>query len=131
MMNQKLMLEWMWTKRSEELSYSLGIICCSYLVKSLHQPKFCLHLEIPTEIPTDKYQYMVYQYQYRPSCQYKNGIQLLSTGALPFQRATDPRATTIGAMTGVAGVAPEVTVERANVAMMKLTRILKSKDKKA
>jgi hypothetical protein len=34
-------------------------------------------------------------------------------------------------MTGVAAVAPEVMVERANVAMMKLTRILKSKEKKA
>jgi hypothetical protein len=52
-------------------------------------------------------------------------------GALPFQRANYPRATTIGAMTGAAAVAPEVMVERANVAMMKLTGILKSKDKKA
>jgi hypothetical protein len=50
--------------------------CCYYLVKPFHQPKFCLHLEIPTEIPTDQYQYMVYQYRYRPSCQYQNGIQL-------------------------------------------------------
>jgi hypothetical protein len=49
----------------------------------------------------------------------------------PFQRATEPRATTIGAMTGVAAMAPEVMVEHANVAMMKLTGILKSKDKKA
>jgi hypothetical protein len=58
----KLMLEWMWTKRSKELSCYLGIICCSYLVKPLHQPKFCLHLEIPTKIPSSKYQYMVNQY---------------------------------------------------------------------
>jgi hypothetical protein len=58
-------------------------------------------------------------------------IHATSTGAPPFQWATDPRATTVGAMTGVAAVAPEVMVERANVAMMKLIRILKSKDKKA
>ncbi len=49
-------------------------------------------------------------------------IHATSTGALPFQRATDPRATTVGAMTGVATVAPEVMVEQASVAMMKLTR---------
>ncbi len=58
-------------------------------------------------------------------------IHATSTGAPPFQQATDPRATTVGAMTGVASVAPEVMVEWANVAMIKLTRILKSKDKKA
>jgi hypothetical protein len=58
-------------------------------------------------------------------------IHATSTGAPPFQRATDRRATTVGAMTGVAAVAPEVMVERVNVAMMKLTGILKSKDKKA
>jgi hypothetical protein len=34
-------------------------------------------------------------------------------------------------MTAVVAVAPEVMVERANVAMMKLTRIPKSKEKKA
>ena len=39
------------------------------------------HLEIPTEIPTDQYQYMVYQYRYQKICQYQNGIQLQS-GAL-------------------------------------------------
>jgi hypothetical protein len=58
-------------------------------------------------------------------------IHATSTGAPPFQQATDPRAMTIGAMTGVAAVTPEVMVEQANVAMIKLTRILKSKDKKA
>jgi hypothetical protein len=58
-------------------------------------------------------------------------IHATSTGALPFQWATDPRVMTIGVMTGVAAVAPEVMVDRANVAMMKLTGILKSKDKKA
>jgi hypothetical protein len=56
-------------------------------------------------------------------------IHATSTGATPFQWATYPRATTIGAMTGVAAVVLEVMVERANVAMMKLTGILKSKEK--
>jgi hypothetical protein len=61
-----------------------------------------------------------------------SAIHATSTGATPlFQRATDPKAMIIGAMTGVAAVAPEVMVERANVAMMKLTRIFKSKEKKA
>jgi hypothetical protein len=58
-------------------------------------------------------------------------IHATSTGATPFQRATDPRATIVGVMTGVAAVAPEVMVERANVSMLKLTGILKSKEKKA
>ncbi len=58
-------------------------------------------------------------------------IHATSTGAPPFQWATDPRVMTIGAMTGVAAVVAEVMVKRANVAMTKLTGILKSKDKKA
>jgi hypothetical protein len=58
-------------------------------------------------------------------------IHATSTGAPPFQWATDPRATTVGTMTGVAAVAPKVMVEWANVAMLKLTGILKSKEKKA
>jgi hypothetical protein len=58
-------------------------------------------------------------------------IHATSTGAPPFQRATDPRATTVGVMTGVAAVVPEVMVQQANVAMMKLTGILNSKDKRA
>jgi hypothetical protein len=39
-------------------------------------PANSLVLKIPTKILTDQYQYMVYQYRYRPSCQYRNGIQL-------------------------------------------------------
>ncbi len=58
-------------------------------------------------------------------------IHATSTGATLFQQATDPKGTTVGAMTGVAAVVPEVIVERANVAMMKLTKILKSKEQKA
>jgi hypothetical protein len=41
-----------------------------------------------------------------------------------------PRAAGHGAVVGsAAGVAPEVMIEHANVAMLKLTGILKSKDK--
>ena len=58
-------------------------------------------------------------------------IHATSIVAPPFQWSTDPRVTTVGAMTGVAAVAPEVMVKQANMAMMKLTKILKSKDKKA
>ncbi len=58
-------------------------------------------------------------------------IHATSAGAMLFQWATDPRATTVGAMTGVAAMAPEGMVERANVAMMKVTGVLKSKEKKA
>ncbi len=44
--------------------------------------------------------------------------------------AASPCAAGVGAVVGsVAGVAPEVMLELANVAMLKLTGILKSKDK--
>ncbi len=39
-------------------------------------PPNSLVLKIPTKIPTGQYHYMVYQYRYRASCQYQNGIQL-------------------------------------------------------
>jgi hypothetical protein len=44
--------------------------------------------------------------------------------------AASPRAAGVGAVVGLAaGVAPEVMFEHANVAMLKLTGILTSKDK--
>ncbi len=44
--------------------------------------------------------------------------------------AASPRTTGVGAVVGpAAGVAPEVMIEHANVAMLKLTGILKLKDK--
>ena len=45
--------------------------------------------------------------------------------------ALSPRATAVDSVTGVAATAPKVMVEQANVAMLKLTGILKSKDEKA
>ena len=57
-------------------------------------------------------------------------IQATTASPTPPQRAT---ATTVGAVIGTAAIAPDVMIERANVAMMmmKLTGILKSKEKKA
>ncbi len=44
--------------------------------------------------------------------------------------AASPRAAGVGAVVGsAAGVAPDVMIERANAAMIKLTGILKSEDK--
>jgi hypothetical protein len=82
------MLEWMWMKRSEELSCSLGNICCSYLVKPLYQPKFCLHLEIPTKIPTDEYQYDI-------NTNIDQGIALFFFGVLTFWSKIAPPETCI------------------------------------
>ncbi len=56
MMNQKLMLDGMWMKRSEELSCSLGIMLF-LLSQTIISAKILLTPRIPTKIPTDKYQY--------------------------------------------------------------------------
>ena len=62
-------------------------------------------------------------------------VQTTSIAAIQATTASSnpsPRAVTVGATTATVGVIPpEVMIERANVAMMKLTGILKSKDKKA
>ena len=62
-------------------------------------------------------------------------VQTTSIAAIQATMASpnpSPRAVTVGAATANIGVIPpEVMIERANVAMMKLTGILKSKDKKA
>jgi hypothetical protein len=60
-------------------------------------------------------------------------VQTTSIAAIQATTAspTSPqRATTVGAVIGTAAIVPEVIIERANVAMMKLTGILKSKEKK-
>ena len=43
--------------------------------------------------------------------------------------ASTQHATTVGMMIGTGAIAPELMVEQANVAMLKLTGILKAKDK--
>ncbi len=53
-------------------------------------------------------------------------IQATTAGPTPPQHAT-----TVGTVIGTAAIVPEVMIERANAAMMKLTGILKSKEKKA
>jgi hypothetical protein len=55
-------------------------------------------------------------------------IQATTASPTPPQQC----ATTVGVVIGTAAmITPEVMIERANVAMMKLTGILKSKEKKA
>ena len=60
-------------------------------------------------------------------------VQTTSVAAIrasAMSPAASPRAASVGAVVGsAAGVAPEVMFERANIAMLKLTGILKSKDK--
>jgi hypothetical protein len=60
-------------------------------------------------------------------------VQTTSVAAIrasTMSPAASPRAAGHGAVVGsMAGVAPEVMIEHANVAMLKLTGILKSKNK--
>jgi hypothetical protein len=74
------------------------------------------------------------------ACQHKwfeamADVQTTSVAAIQATAASpaaSPHAAGVGAVVGSAGaVAPEVMIERANVAMLKLTEILKSKDNKA
>ncbi len=62
-------------------------------------------------------------------------VQTTSVAAIQATAASptpSPRAAGVGAVVGSAtSVDPEVMIERANVAMLKLTGILKSKDNKA
>ncbi len=56
-----------------------------------------------------------------------------STSIAAIQATASPastkRATTVGVMIRIEAIAPEVMVEQANMAMLKLTGILKAKDK--
>ena len=54
-------------------------------------------------------------------------VQTTSIAASPIP---PQHATTVGTVIGTGAIAPEVMIERANVAMLKLTGILKSKEKK-
>jgi hypothetical protein len=58
-------------------------------------------------------------------------VQSMSIAAIQATSspASTPRASSVGVMIKTAGIAPEVVIEQANVAMLKLTGILKSKDK--
>jgi hypothetical protein len=62
-------------------------------------------------------------------------VQTTSIAAIQATTASptpSPHTTTVGAANATVGaVPPEVMTERANVTMMKLTGILKSKEKKA
>ncbi len=64
---------------------------------------------------------------------YKAMADVQSTSIAAIQAtsspASIPRVSSVGAMIGTAGTAPEVMIEQTNMAMLKLTGILKSKDK--
>jgi hypothetical protein len=77
---------------------------------------------------------MLFELEAHHTKMYKAMADVQSTSIAAIQAtsspASTPRATSVGAMIGTAGIiAPEVMIEQANVAMLKLTGILKSKDK--
>jgi hypothetical protein len=81
---------------------------------------------------------MISEMEARQTKMYEAMADVQTTSIAAIQASTmaspnpSPRAVTVGAATATVGVIPpEVMIERANVAMMKLTGILKSKEKKA
>ena len=79
---------------------------------------------------------MISEMEARQMKMYEAMAEVQTTSIAAIQAATasptpPQRATTVGAVIGMAAIAPEVMIERANVAMLKLTGILKSKEKKA
>ena len=59
-------------------------------------------------------------------------VQKANIAAMHASPASSPHTAGVGAVHGTAGaVPPEVMIERANVAMLKLSGILKSKNTKA
>ena len=91
----------------------------------------------PRNDPTKKLKSMISEME---ACQTKlveamADVQTTSIAAIQATTSSpnpSPRGVTVGAATATIGVTPpEVMIERANVAMLKLTGILKSKEKKA
>ena len=94
--------------------------------------------EDPVMIPPKKLKSMISEMEARQKKMYEAMADVQTTSIAAIQATTaspnpSPRAVTVGAATAttVGVIPPEVMIERANVAMMKLTGILKSKDKKA
>ena len=91
----------------------------------------------PRNDPTKKLKSMISEMEARQTKMYEAMAEMQTTSIAAFQATTasptpSPRAVTVGATTATVGMtSPEMMVERANVAMMKLTRIFKSKEKKA
>ncbi len=79
---------------------------------------------------------MISEMEARQTKMYEAMVEVQTTSIAAIQATTasptPPQcATTVGAVIGNAAIAPEVMIKRANVANMKLTGILKSKEKKA
>ena len=91
----------------------------------------------PRNDSTKKLKSMISEMEARHTKMYEAMADVQTTSIAAIQASTmaspnpSPRAATVGAAAGAVGVTPPgVMIERANVAMMKLTGILKSKDKK-
>ena len=86
---------------------------------------------------TKKFKSMISEMEARQNKLFEAMADVQTTSVAAIQAAAashspSPRAAGVGAAVGSAtSVAPEVMIERANVAMLKLTGILKSKDNKA
>ena len=91
----------------------------------------------PRNDPTKKLKSMISEMEARQTKMYEAMAEVQTTSIAAFQATTasptpSPRTVTVGAASATVGMtSPEVMVKRANVAMMKLTGILKSKEKKA
>lgn len=91
----------------------------------------------PRNDPTKKLKSMISEMEARQTKMYEAMADVQTTSIAAIQAttaspSTTPRGVTVGAATGTIGVTPpEVMIERANVAMLKLTGILKSKEKNA
>ena len=78
---------------------------------------------------------MLSELEARQTKMYEAMAEVQTTSIAAMQATTSspsgtPRASTVGMMVGsLVGIAPEVMIERANVAMLKLNGILKAKDK--
>ena len=90
----------------------------------------------PCNDPTKMLKSMISEMEARQTKMYEAMAEVQTTSIAAIQATTasptsPQRATTVGAVIGTAAIAPEVMIERANVAMMKLTGILRTKEKKA
>jgi len=89
----------------------------------------------PRNDPTKKLKSMISEMEARQTKLYEAMADVQTTSIAAIQASSpipSPRGVTVGAATATIGVTPpEVMFERANVAMLKLTGILKSKEKKA
>jgi hypothetical protein len=92
--------------------------------------------ESPRNYPTKKLKSMISEMEARQTKMYEAmaDVQMTSIAAIQATTASptpSQRATTVGVVIWTAAIAPEVMIEQANVAMMKLTGILRTKEKKA